>query len=168
MSVLQHWLNPMARKPFVDHTTASFCFIMENFKSVQECASMNLKPSAPRAAFTTEEHSAASNSTADPYCEVYFISSKIFKNISVFFITEKWRTVPRRVKLWSLLFCIDFFFLRQGFTMKPMMVSNFFFKFIFNFIYYYCMYVFMVNWVYGTCRNQKTVLWSQVSPSIFM
>lgn len=63
-------LNPAAGKPFVDHTTASFCFIMiffmENFKSVQEYSSMNLKPSAPRGAFTTEERSAARNATADP------------------------------------------------------------------------------------------------------
>lgn len=152
----------------MDHTTASFCFIMENFKSVQECASMNLKPSAPRAAFTTEEHSAASNSTADPYCEVYFISSKIFKNISVFFLSQKNEEQSQEELNFGVFCFVLIFFLRQGFTMKPMMVSNFFFKFIFNFIYYYCMYVFMVNWVYGTCRNQKTVLWSQVSPSIFM
>lgn len=110
MSALQLRLNPTARKPFVDHTTASFCFIVENFKSVQECASMNLKPSAPRAAFTTEEHSAASNSTADPTVGFVSFHHKYFKAYLFFFlITEKWRTVPRRVKLWSLLFCIFFF-----------------------------------------------------------
>ena len=61
-----------------------------------------------------------------------------------------------------------FFFFDTGFYYAAQDGLKLFFKFIFNFIYYYCMCVCMVNWVYGTCRNQKTVLWSQVSPSIFM